>query len=89
MYPHTGILANIFGALPAVISCSRLFYWQVFDCKLHGCSQDLIFPVSSLYLTAAVILFSKVIYFTMFALKTNPFLEFSIDGFRYPILSFL
>ena len=20
--------------------------WQVFDCRLHGCSQDLIFPVS-------------------------------------------
>lgn len=22
------------------------FLWQVFDCRLHGCSQDLVFPVS-------------------------------------------
>ncbi|GFZ18772.1 SET domain-containing protein [Actinidia rufa] len=21
-----------------------VFYWQVFDCRLHGCSQDLVFP---------------------------------------------
>ena len=21
-------------------------FWQVFDCRLHGCSQDLVFPVS-------------------------------------------
>lgn len=27
--------------------CCCYLYLQVFDCRLHGCSQDLIFPVRS------------------------------------------
>ena len=32
---------------PVLMTASALWWcWQVFDCKLHGCSQDLVFPVS-------------------------------------------
>ena len=34
--------------LPSVVkpAPSFLLCWQVFDCRLHGCSQDLVYPVS-------------------------------------------
>lgn len=42
---------NLYSIQLFVISISLFLglvsFWQVFDCRLHGCSQDLVFPVST------------------------------------------
>lgn len=64
------------------------FYKQVFDCRLHGCSQNLIYPVSLFFFTSLHIALSEIInrliFFDNWVLQSDKPLGLSESEVRTP-----